>query len=143
VLADAPTSEVAGDLSVAQRTRPQAPLVVEGAAVEPHGPPRSVATPRRGVPRQSSLSRGRHRFGIAAQTLSPNALGLELLENAAVTGLGLYVLILVFMPVSGAHFNPVSRWSTRSLATSAGETSLEVHLAHRSSAVSVAPFLQT
>jgi len=45
--------------------------------------------------------------GIAAQTLSPNALGLELLENAAVTGLGLYVLILVFMPVSGAHFNPV------------------------------------
>jgi arsenate reductase len=45
--------------------------------------------------------------GIAAQTLSPNALGLELLENAAVTGLGLYVLILIFMPVSGAHFNPV------------------------------------
>lgn len=45
--------------------------------------------------------------GIAAQTLSPNAIGLELLENAAVTGLGLYVLILVFLPVSGAHFNPV------------------------------------
>jgi arsenate reductase len=44
---------------------------------------------------------------MAAQNLSPNALGLELLENAAVTGLGLYVLILVFMPVSGAHFNPV------------------------------------
>ena len=32
--------------------------------------------------------------GIAAQTLSPHAIGLELLENAAATGLGLYVLIV-------------------------------------------------
>jgi arsenate reductase len=45
--------------------------------------------------------------GIAAQTLSPNAVGLELLENAAATTVGLYVLILMFGPVSGAHFNPV------------------------------------
>jgi len=45
--------------------------------------------------------------GIAAQTLSPNDVGLELLENAAVTALGLYILILVLGPVSGAHFNPV------------------------------------
>ena len=45
--------------------------------------------------------------GIAAQTLSPNAVGLELLENAAATALGLYFLILVLGPVSGAHFNPV------------------------------------
>jgi arsenate reductase len=45
--------------------------------------------------------------GIAAQTLSPNAIGLELLENAAATALGLYVLILTLGPVSGAHFNPV------------------------------------
>lgn len=45
--------------------------------------------------------------GIAAQSLSPGALGLELLENAAATGLGLYFLILVLGPVSGAHFNPV------------------------------------
>jgi glycerol uptake facilitator-like aquaporin len=45
--------------------------------------------------------------GIAAQTLSPHALGLELLENAAATGLGLYVLIVAFGPVSGAHFNPI------------------------------------
>lgn len=45
--------------------------------------------------------------GIAAQTLSPDAVGLELLENAAVTAVGLYVLILMFGPVSGAHFNPV------------------------------------
>ena len=45
--------------------------------------------------------------GIAAQTLSPNAVGLELLENAAATAVGLYFLILVLGPVSGAHFNPV------------------------------------
>jgi glycerol uptake facilitator-like aquaporin len=44
--------------------------------------------------------------GIAAQQLSPGQVGLELLENAAVTAAGLYVLILMFGPVSGAHFNP-------------------------------------
>jgi arsenate reductase len=45
--------------------------------------------------------------GIAAQTLSPGAIGIELLENAAATAAGLYALILMFGPVSGAHFNPV------------------------------------
>jgi len=45
--------------------------------------------------------------GIAAQNLSPHAIGLELLENAAVTAVGLYALILMIGPVSGAHFNPV------------------------------------
>ncbi len=45
--------------------------------------------------------------GIAAQTLSPHAIGLELLENAAATGLGLFVLIAALGPISGAHFNPV------------------------------------
>lgn len=45
--------------------------------------------------------------GIAAQTLSPDDTGLQLLENAAATAVGLYALILVFGPVSGGHFNPV------------------------------------
>ncbi len=45
--------------------------------------------------------------GIAAQQLSPGETGLELLENALATGAGLYALILMFLPVSGAHFNPV------------------------------------
>lgn len=45
--------------------------------------------------------------GIAAQRLSPGDVGLQLLENALATGLGLAVLILAFAPVSGAHFNPV------------------------------------
>ena len=45
--------------------------------------------------------------GIAAQQLSPGNVGLQLLENSTATVLGLTVLILLFGPVSGAHFNPV------------------------------------
>lgn len=45
--------------------------------------------------------------GIAAQHLSPGDTGLELLENAAATAAGLYAIILMVGPVSGAHFNPV------------------------------------
>jgi arsenate reductase len=44
--------------------------------------------------------------GIAAAQLSPNDIGLELLENAAATAAGLFAIILMFGPVSGAHFNP-------------------------------------
>jgi Glycerol uptake facilitator and related permeases (Major Intrinsic Protein Family) len=45
--------------------------------------------------------------GIAAQQLSPGDVGLQLLENSTATVFGLAVLILMFGPVSGAHFNPV------------------------------------
>jgi glycerol uptake facilitator-like aquaporin len=45
--------------------------------------------------------------GIAAQRLSPDDVGLQLLENALSTGAGLIALILAFGPVSGGHFNPV------------------------------------
>ena len=45
--------------------------------------------------------------GIAAQRLSPNDTGLQLLENSTATAFGLTALILLFGPVSGAHFNPV------------------------------------
>ena len=45
--------------------------------------------------------------GIAAQRLSPDDVGHQLLENALVTGAGLVALILAFGPVSGGHFNPV------------------------------------
>jgi glycerol uptake facilitator-like aquaporin len=45
--------------------------------------------------------------GIAAQRLSPGEVGLELFENAAATAAGLFVIIVMFGPVSGAHFNPV------------------------------------
>ena len=45
--------------------------------------------------------------GTAAQQLSPDGVGLQLLENSTATVLGLAVLILALGPVSGAHFNPV------------------------------------
>ena len=45
--------------------------------------------------------------GIMASTLSPHDVGLQLLENSTATVFALAALILVFGPVSGAHFNPV------------------------------------
>ena len=45
--------------------------------------------------------------GIAAQTLSPGQIGLELFENAAATAAGLFAIILMVGPVSGGHLNPV------------------------------------
>jgi glycerol uptake facilitator-like aquaporin len=45
--------------------------------------------------------------GIAAARLSPGDTGLQLLENAAATATGLFAIILMFGPISGAHFNPV------------------------------------
>ena len=39
--------------------------------------------------------------------MSPDDVGLQLLENSTATAFGLAVLILLFGPVSGAHFNPV------------------------------------
>ena len=44
--------------------------------------------------------------GIAAQRLSPDDTGLQLLENSLVTGAALVALILALQPVS-ASFNPV------------------------------------
>jgi arsenate reductase len=45
--------------------------------------------------------------GIAAQRLSPDQTGVQLLEDAAATAAGLFAIILMFGPVSGGHFNPV------------------------------------
>jgi arsenate reductase len=45
--------------------------------------------------------------GIAAERLSPDDTGLQLLENSIATAGGLVALILAFGSVSGAHFNPV------------------------------------
>ena len=42
-----------------------------------------------------------------ATTLSPDDVGLQLLENSIATAFALGALILIFGPVSGAHFNPV------------------------------------
>jgi arsenate reductase len=45
--------------------------------------------------------------GIAASSLSPGDIGLQLFENAAATAAGLFTFILMFGPVSGAHLNPL------------------------------------
>jgi glycerol uptake facilitator-like aquaporin len=45
--------------------------------------------------------------GIMATALSPNDVGLQLLENSLATAFALGTLILTFGPISGAHFNPV------------------------------------
>lgn len=44
--------------------------------------------------------------GIAAESLSPGDVGLQLLESSTATVLALAALILTFGPVSGAHLNP-------------------------------------
>lgn len=51
--------------------------------------------------------------GIMATNLSPNDVGLQLLENAAATAGALIGLILMLGPVSGAHFNPVVTLTVR------------------------------
>jgi glycerol uptake facilitator-like aquaporin len=45
--------------------------------------------------------------GIMATELSPNDVGLQLLQNSIATAFALGALILAVGPVSGAHFNPV------------------------------------
>ncbi|HWD80792.1 MAG TPA: MIP/aquaporin family protein [Kribbella sp.] len=68
--------------------------------------------------------------GIAAAKLSPGDVGLQLLENSFATALGLAVLILIFGPISGAHFNPVVSladwWLGRRVGSSQTGTGLTV-----------------
>ena len=59
--------------------------------------------------------------GIAAQRLSPDDIGLQLLENAIATGAVLAVLIVALQPVSAA-FNPVVTVLERQPASSAPGT---------------------
>jgi arsenate reductase len=54
--------------------------------------------------------------GIAAQTLSPNDVGMQLLENAAATAAGLFAIILI-IGRSAAHTS--TRWSPWSRSASA------------------------
>jgi glycerol uptake facilitator-like aquaporin len=55
--------------------------------------------------------------GIMASRLSPDDVGLQLLENAAATAGALIALISMFGAVSGAHFNPVVTLVDRLLGT--------------------------
>ncbi len=65
--------------------------------------------------------------GIAASRLSPQDVGLQLLENSLATALGLAVLIAVLQPISGAHLNPlVTLASARVLEPSTRRTQATV-----------------
>ena len=55
--------------------------------------------------------------GIMASRLSPDDVGLQLLENAAATAAALIGLIWTFGAVSGAHFNPVVTLVDRSFGS--------------------------
>lgn len=55
--------------------------------------------------------------GIMGERLAQGNMAVALLANSIATGAGLYALIAIFGPVSGAHFNPVvsgvSVWDRR------------------------------
>ena len=58
--------------------------------------------------------------GIMAQKLAGGNGALALLCNTLSTGAILAVLILVFGPLSGAHFNPAVTWPSPCVAASRG-----------------------
>ena len=80
--------------------------------------------------------------GIMAERLSGGNVGLALLANAIATGAALFALIVMFGPISGAHFNPVvtlcltvrgespRRWVLPFLAAQVVGAILGVWLAH-------------
>ena len=45
--------------------------------------------------------------GIMGETLSPKNTAIALLGNTIATGAILFVIITIFGPISGAHFNPI------------------------------------
>ncbi|WP_297083531.1 MIP/aquaporin family protein [uncultured Demequina sp.] len=53
--------------------------------------------------------------GIMAASLSPDDVGLQLLQNSYATALALTVLIATLGPVSGAHFNPAVSLAERAM----------------------------
>lgn len=57
--------------------------------------------------------------GIMGEALASGNVAIALLANSTATGAGLVVLVLVFAPISGAHFNPI----VSGLALARGEAS--------------------
>ena len=53
--------------------------------------------------------------GIMDERLAVGSVGLALLANTLATGAALVALILIFGPISGAHFNPAVGWLVPSL----------------------------
>lgn len=62
--------------------------------------------------------------GIMAERLSGGNTGIALLANAVATGAALVVLVTIFAPLSGAHFNPVVSLSLTLLGAMGGRVAL-------------------
>jgi glycerol uptake facilitator-like aquaporin len=73
--------------------------------------------------------------GIMGERLSGGNVAIALLGNTIATGAGLAVLILVFGPVSGAHFNPVVTLAMVIRRDIAGRTAMAYVVAHTIGAV--------
>jgi glycerol uptake facilitator-like aquaporin len=71
--------------------------------LEPFGPGRRLAAEALGTALLLAIVIG---SGIMGERLAGGNVALALLGNTLATGAGLVVLITVFGPVSGAHFNP-------------------------------------
>lgn len=71
--------------------------------LEPFGPARRLAAEALGTAFLLAIVVG---SGIMGARLAGGNLALALLANTLATGAGLVVLITIFGPVSGAHFNP-------------------------------------
>src|SRR4051812_21034021 len=70
--------------------------------------------------------------GIMGERLANGNAAVALLANALATGAMLFVLISLFAPLSGAHFNPavtLVEWMNRSLGTKAALSYVGVQIA--------------
>ena len=95
--------------------------------VTPRSSPGGRRAGRYGVPR-----RGRRRLRHRGQRLSPDDVGLQLLENSLATGAVLVALILALQPVS-ASFNPVVTLVERVLGLVSTTTAARARRSPRSS----------
>ena len=66
--------------------------------------------------------------GIMAQALSGGNDGVALLANTIATGAILFVLITMFGPVSGAHFNPALVYKFEQFRNKVCKTDISVYL---------------
>ena len=91
-------------------------VVGSAEAVAPHTPPARTLASRAGAELVGTafLVAAVVGSGVAASRLSPDDVGLQLLENSLVTGAALIALILALQPVSAA-FNPVVTLVERAL----------------------------
>lgn len=82
--------------------------------------------------------------GIMGERLAAGNVAVTLLANSLATGLGLFVLIVVFAPISGAHFNPLvtaAAMMAREIAVRDGAAFVAAQLAGACLGVALANFM--